>query len=159
MQCRFVVRLSNHLLWGLTYSHEHVSVPHGKFSSRLTSGPLSHKGKCLKIRRDWVISSVTLVAWWSTVSQSLRFADDVHLLTDPGESSWIAMSEEFLPCSGDFSILMLTGLLSVPLRGKSVEKLHPFKFPFQLLDSSLYGSDIRCLIGGRTHFLWNIRLL
>lgn len=104
-----------------------------------------NKGKCSTIRQDWMISGVSLVAWWSSVSQSLPLAAHAHLLTHPRENSWIAMSDEFLPYSGHFSVIMLTGLLSVPLRGKSVENLRPFNFTFELLESSLPLSDIRCL--------------
>lgn len=127
-----LVHLRNHL-WELSYDHELISILPSKSSSRLTSAPLTpttsvNKDKCLKIRQDWMISN--LVAWWSTVSQSLPPADYAHLLTHPRESSWIAMSDEFLPYSEDFSAIILTGLLSVPLRGKPLEKLSLLNFTF-----------------------------
>lgn len=48
---------------------------------------------------------------------------------------------EFLPSSGDASVILPTDLLSIPHRGKFLEKLIPFNFTFKLLDHGLSESE------------------
>lgn len=63
------------------------------------------------------------------------------------------MPVEFLPSSGDASVILPADLLSIPHGGKFLEKFIPFNFTFKLLDRGLSKSESLSDLGEKVHFL------